>query len=220
MAQIYHDAQTVHLCNDLATKSAHSLMGIAATGRVAYIVIAIVTQRHIDDSTLGKVLQTLQLPINGKAIFYTQHNAVATLLFVRIQVCRCTGNTQKILILLDHCLNLVEDEVGILRRACHIKGNLRRKGLSLLGLRKIGHHDGSILMTLRHLVKINKNARITTAEIDALREKHGCIAMGIKSQNTLVQVTSLTIMGRLANQPGENGRAIFCGQTFRMPLNT
>ena len=67
-------------------------------------------------------------------------------------------------------------------------------------------------------MKINKNARVTTTEIDALREKHRGIAMGVEGQDMLVHVTSLTIMGSLANQPGENGRALL--HTFRMPLYT
>ena len=141
MAQIHHDTQTVHLSNDLSTKGAHTLMSAAATSRVTDIIIAIVAQRHIDNTTLSKVLQMLQLSINGKAIFYTQHDTMTTLLFVRIQVSRRTCDTKELLVFLHHRLNLVEDEVGILRRTCHIEGDLRRKSLSLLGLRKIGHHD-------------------------------------------------------------------------------
>ena len=91
MAQIHHDTQTIHLSNDLAPKSAHALMRADATGRVTDVVIAIVTQRHIDDATLGKMLQTFQLSIESKPILNAKHDAMATLLFIRIEVGRGTS---------------------------------------------------------------------------------------------------------------------------------
>ena len=56
MTQIYHDAETVHLMDYLFAKAAHAIVGVAATGAVADVVVAVVTERDLDDASLGKVL--------------------------------------------------------------------------------------------------------------------------------------------------------------------
>ena len=56
MAQVNHDAQTVHLADDLATEGADAIVCLTAASRVADVVVAIMAQRHIDNATLGKVI--------------------------------------------------------------------------------------------------------------------------------------------------------------------
>ena len=65
MTQIYHDAVAVHLLNHLGSETAHAIVGVAATGTVADVVVAIVTEGDIDDAALGKMLHIAQVVLQG-----------------------------------------------------------------------------------------------------------------------------------------------------------
>ena len=71
MTQVHHDTQAVHLANHLPTKLAQPVMGVAPTGRIANVIVAIVAQRHIDDAALCKVVEILKLSVERQAVFYT-----------------------------------------------------------------------------------------------------------------------------------------------------
>ena len=63
VTHIDHDAQTVHLADDLTTKGTDTMMCLAATSRVADVIVAIVAERHINNAAFGKVLEVFQLSI-------------------------------------------------------------------------------------------------------------------------------------------------------------
>ena len=66
MTQIYHDAQAVHLLNHLLAKTAHTIMGIAAAGTIADIIITIMAERDINDATLGEMLHVTDIVLQGE----------------------------------------------------------------------------------------------------------------------------------------------------------
>ena len=159
---------------------------------------------HIDDATIGKVLQILQFAIEGDTILNAQHDALATSPFIFPQFCRCTGNPHIITLLPDNSLYLIEDIICI--------------GRGILGrLRQIGSHDGRVETTLGHLLQIDEDTWIALIESDALWEEHRGVAMGVERQNTIVQLMGLTIILCLFDQPLEQGQTTL--HTFRMPLN-
>ena len=66
-------------------------MRMIATRRIADIVVAIMAQGHIDDTTLGKMLQTIQMTIECQTVLNAQHDTFAPLLLIGIEVGRRTS---------------------------------------------------------------------------------------------------------------------------------
>ena len=133
MAEVDHDAQAVHLADDLTTKGADTIMGMLATCAVADVVVAIVAQRHIDDATLGEVAQVVEAALEGMAILDAEHDALPALVLVQPQVVGRAGDGDMLAMLGDDGLYLVEDVVSILLGML-VKGH---------GLWQVGHHDGA-----------------------------------------------------------------------------
>ena len=102
-------------------------------------------------------------------------------------------------------LYLVEDVVGI------------RFGM-VGGLRQVGHHDSSVLVSFRHLMQIDKDFWIAMGELNVLIKPHRCVAMRVEGQYALVNMACLTILCSLLNQPLEDGQSFV--HTFGMPLHT
>ena len=180
MAQVHHDAVAVHLLNHLGSETAHTIVGIAATGTVADVIIAIVAEGDIYHASLGKVLHIAQIVLQGKTILNTEHDALSALSLVAVKIGRSSGDTQVVAVLAHDFLYLVEDEIGILQRSLHVEGYLAAEALAYLRLRQVSHHGGSILMSVGHLVQIHEDAGVAMIELHALREEHRGIAMGIE----------------------------------------
>ena len=123
MTQIDHDAKTVHLTDDLFAETTHATVGVAAPGGVAYLIVAIVTERHIDDATLGEVLQVLQLSVECQSVLDAQHDRLTSIALVLIEVAWRTGNTDIGLVFRNYLLDLIEDEIGVFQRAGYIEIN-------------------------------------------------------------------------------------------------
>ena len=205
MAHVDEDAQTVHLPDDLFAKGADSSMGVLCLrGRVADVIVAVVAEGHIDDATIGKVLQVLDLAVEGDAVLDAQHDRLAALALVLPEVGRGACNPHIVAVLLGDGLYLVEDIVG--------------KGLGLFcGLGQVGHHDGRIETPLRHLVQIGEDTRVALDEADALGKEHRGVAMGVEGEDAVVQLMGLTIIAGFLHQPPEQGQAAL--HALRMPLN-
>ena len=219
MTQIYHDAQAVHLLDDLLAKTAHTIVSIAATGTIANIIIPIMAERNIDDATLSKMLHVGKVVSKRQSVLYTEHDTLSSLPLVAIEVGRRTGDTQVIAILTHNSLYLVKDQVGILGRTSHIKIYLAAEGLTQLRLRQVSHHRRCILMTVGHFMQIYQNTGVAMVETDTLREEHRRIAMCIKNKDALMQLLRLIKLGSLSSKPLEYLQSVFL-QPFRMPLHT
>ena len=217
MTHIHHDAQTVHLTDDLFTKLADAFVGIAASGRVTDIIVAIVTECDIDHTPLCEMLQICEVAFKRQSVLDAEHNALATLVLVHPEIVGRTCNADIRTVLSDNRLYLIKDEVGIGLGSADIETYLLGEGLAWLRLWQVAHHDGGILTTFRHLMEIDQNLRITMVEMNSLREEHRGIAMGIEREHTLMGMTSLTIAAGLANEPLEKGQTV--GHTLRMPLH-
>ena len=90
MAHIYHDAEAVHFLDYLFAKLRNAIMRIAATGRVAYIVIAIMAKSHIYYTPIRKMPQFIKAVLNGKTILNAEHDALLTYLLIGIEICGCS----------------------------------------------------------------------------------------------------------------------------------
>ena len=172
--------------------------------RITDIIISIMAKGHINNASINKVLNILQVTINSNAVLNTQHYALQPHMLVHPQVTRSAGNADIIAILTDNHLNLVENTVSV---------SLRIIG----GLRQISHHNSRILTTFGHLMKVDKYLSVTMVKVYSLREKHRSITMGIESQYSVVGSVGLTIALGLTNEPSEQRKSFF--HTLRMPLN-
>ena len=173
----------------------------------------------IDDTTVCKVLDVLYLTIESQTILDTEHNTLAALLFVLPEVGRSSCYAEILQILLDNVLYLVENKVSILRGTFDIEGDILGKGLTILGLWQVSYHDGCILTTFCHLMEVNEDAWVALLEVDTLREEHGCVAVSIERQHTIVHLMGLAIGLSLAYEPLEQ-RLSAVAHTLRVPLNT
>ena len=52
---------------------------------------------------------------------------------------------------------------------------------------QISHHDGSIQVSFRHLVKVYQYLRVATGEVYLLVEEHRCVAMRVECEDTVMQ---------------------------------
>ena len=121
------------------------------------------------------------------------------------EILRGTRQSEITGVITDDGLNLIED---IVCESCRIVG----------GLWEVGHHDGSVLTTLCHLVEIDEDARITLFEVDALREKHRGVAVGVEGEDAVVKLMCLAIVHSLLHQPLEERQTTL--HALGMPLNT
>ena len=170
MAEIDHDTQFFHLLDDLFAKFADTVIRVVAFGRVADIIITVVAERHIDDTSLSEMLQVVQIAIKGNAILNAKHDELLAVVLLKYQQCGIFDDSHIILMLTDNLLYLVEDTVGIFGR--------------ILGrLRQVCHHDSGILATVSHLMQIDENTVVTLTEINPLREEHRSITVGVKGQH-------------------------------------
>ena len=208
MAEVYHDAQAVHLADYFAAKGADAMVAVLATCGVTDVVVAIVAQCHIDDATLGKVAQVVDAALDGMAVLDTEHDALLALVLVQPQIVGGAGNGHMFAMLGRNGFYLVEDFVSVLLRML-VKWH---------GLWQVRHHDGSVLMTLVHLVKVDEELWVATAEIDMLGEEHGCVAVRVERQHTTMDVAGAAVLLGLANKPLEDGQTIV--QALGVPLYT
>ena len=152
-----------------------------ATCAVADVVVAIVAKRHIDDAALGEVAQVVKAALEGVAVLDAQHDALLALVLVMPQVVGRAGYGDMLAMLGDDGLYLIEDVVGILL------GMLSKRH----GLWQIGHHDSGVLMTLRHLVEVDKHSEhvaIARTPDDLWLHKHQgrkSIMLGIENGHAL-----------------------------------
>ena len=67
-------------------------------------------------------------------------------------------------------------------------------------------------------MEIDENTRITLFEVDALREKHRGVAVGIKGEDAIVKLMRLAIVHSLFDEPLEERQTTL--HTLGMPLYT
>ena len=67
-------------------------------------------------------------------------------------------------------------------------------------------------------MKIDEDTRITLFEVDALREKHRRIAVGVEGEDAVVKLMSLAIVHSLFDEPQEERQTTL--HTLGMPLYT
>ena len=224
MGKIDHDAAAVHLVDDLLAELAHAVVGVASTGRVAHIVVAVMAKGDIHDAALGKVLHILNIMAQRQCVLDAEHDAASALALVFVEVLGRARNAEIAAVALHDVFYLVEDGVGIGEGSdrlglLHPRGvHLLTEGLANLGLRQIGHHGDGLLAPFLHLVHIDQDAGIALLEMDALMEEHRGVAMGVERDNAAVQVFCHVELVGLAHHPFEDGQSAV--EPFGMPLHT
>ena len=68
MTEVHHHTHAVHFLNDLGTEFTHTIVLMVASGRVADVVITIVTKCHVHHSTFAELLHVRQVFANGIAV--------------------------------------------------------------------------------------------------------------------------------------------------------
>ena len=91
MTEIDEDTQTVHLTDHLFTEGTHTVVGVVATGGVADIVVAVMTEGDIHHTAISEVLQILELAFEGQSVLDAQHDTLQTLVLVQPEVVGGTG---------------------------------------------------------------------------------------------------------------------------------
>ncbi len=61
---------------DLLTKSTEAMVCLAASCRVADIVVAIMTEGHVNNATLSEMVQVFHLSIQSMSVLDAKHDAL------------------------------------------------------------------------------------------------------------------------------------------------
>ena len=72
-----------------------------------------------------------------------------------------------------------------------------------LWLWQISHHGDSVLMTFRHLVQVDKDARVAMVELHTLWKEHRSVAMRVQGEYAIVDGFSLVVFCGSINEPFE-----------------
>ena len=110
MTEVYHYAAAVHLLNDLLAKAAHSAMSVAAAGTVADVVVAVVTERDVDNAAPCEISYVGYVVVKRQSVLYAEHYGAASLALVFIQVGRRARYAQVAVVGVYYLLYLVEDK--------------------------------------------------------------------------------------------------------------
>ena len=164
MAEVNHDAQPIHLADDLSAKVTHAIVCMTATCGVADIVITIMAKRHIDDAALGKVVEVLNLAVQGVSVLNAQHDALLAKVLVLPQIIGGACQSNVLTAFLDNIFYLVENIVGI-----------RCRMISWLG--QVCHHNGGVLMPFCHLMEVDENLGVTVHEVNLLWKALDLVAL-------------------------------------------
>ena len=178
VTHVHHHSQAVHLSYHLCAERRYTAVSVErATCRVAYLVVAIVTQSNVDDATVGKVLHVMQVVLYRQTVFYTDHQRFSSFALVAQQVLTVAGKGDIARIAKHNLINLVEDKVSISLRCVHVERCYVRESLLWLRLRQIRHHCHSVRSALVHLMQVVEHLRVALLEAHALREEHRRVAM-------------------------------------------
>src|SRR5574344_1943817 len=137
----------VHLLNDLFPKITDAMMGVSATCTITDGIITIVTECYVNDASLCKMLQVLDIVFYGQTIFYTNHDALFAKMFVYYQILRSLGKSDVITFRCDDVVDLVKYTVSILLGP-HAFWYFSRFRM----LWQIGNHSNSICTSFGHLM--------------------------------------------------------------------
>ena len=147
-------------------------MCLAAARRVADVVVTIMAQRDVCHSPLAEMLYLAYVVLKSQTVLYAEDDAVTPAALVTVDIGRGAryGETRRGPA--ADILNLVEDKVGIRRRAVDSEIDTLAEPLPQFGLWKIADHLDSVNEPLVHLGQVIEDAAVTAQEIDTLGEEH------------------------------------------------
>ena len=86
MAEVYHHANAVHLFNHLLSERTHTSVFVVALGGIAYVIVAVVAQGHIHDTTLTETRHVGEVLADGITVLDAQHDAFLAKLLITVKV--------------------------------------------------------------------------------------------------------------------------------------
>ena len=104
-------------------------MCLTALGGVADVVVAIVTKSHVDDAAFREMSKVFYPSVQSQPVLDAQHDTLASLTLVGIQVCRGSCNAEVFLVFFNNSFYLIENEVGIFGWCVDGLRDLRCEGL-------------------------------------------------------------------------------------------
>ena len=104
------------------------------------------TEGHIHNAAISKVLQVLYFFLNGKAVFYTQKDTLLANFLILDDIFLCLSQGKAVGCTIYDLSDFIEDTIRIF---------LWRTFIIFLG--DISHHNSGILVSLCHFGKVNEN---------------------------------------------------------------
>ena len=160
-----------------------------------------------------------QFAADSQSVFDAQHDALAPLALVAVEVFGGACLPDIVGMALEDAAYLVEYQVGVGCRRVGRQGRYRCPCLACLGLGQIGHHRGRIKPPVGHFVQVDEDSAVASAEVDALGEKHGGVAVGIEGEHTVVQLLGAAKLSSTVDEPSEQAASVFA-KPLGMPLHT
>ena len=213
VTEVDHHAQSVHFAYHLLAKSTHTAMRLRASCTVANRVVAVVTQRDINDSALRKVGNVANIVFNSQPVFNAEHNAFLAHRLVFVELLGCSGQGNIVTLVRHDGLYLVENAIGIPARR-HAFGQF--SGLRML--RKIGHHGHGVLLSVGHLVQIVEHLEVSLLKMHALWEEHRRVTMAVKREDFAVKCLGSLELPAALREPFKQFQSLVA-HPFGMPLH-
>lgn len=113
MGEVHHQAIAVHFLYNFFTKLTDAIVSVAAAGRIANIIIAIMTKRDINNAALGEIFYVLNIMSQCETVFNAKHYASTTLTLVFIKILWRTGNTEITAVTSDNIFYFIKNGIGI-----------------------------------------------------------------------------------------------------------
>jgi hypothetical protein len=113
MAEIDHDAEAVHLTDDLFAKGADAAVGVGASCGIADGIVAVVAEGDIGYTAVFEVCEQGEVVFDGESVFDAEDDGLLACLLVGIEMVGGAGKGKVVVVVGYDGFYLVEDEVGV-----------------------------------------------------------------------------------------------------------
>ena len=218
MTKVNHDARAVHFLDNVSAKVANAAMSSRPACAVADVVVAVVTKRNVRYATLSEVSHVCQVVLNGQPVLYSQHNTLLSCCLVGVKLLWGSSQSHVLTVLGNDVFNLIEDEIGVISRSCHVESHLLAERFAGLRLWQIGHHCCGILPSFAHLMQVYEYAWVALVEPNVKRKEHRRVAMRVERKHLGMQTLSFGKDFGLPNEPLKERQTLLF-HPFGMPLH-
>ena len=172
MRKIHHHSYPIHLSHHTFPEITQSIMLRFTAGRIANVVIPIMTQSHIYDSHIPETRQIRNIFSDSISIFNPQENSLLPSLFQLNKIFSWKCLSDPILMYGNLAFQFIQYSISL-------SGSSFKSNIIPFLLRQISHHTFRIDLPVPHLRQIDLQACIPDPYIYLIREKHRSITMRI-----------------------------------------